>query len=251
MPKHQAASKELLDRAFAQQDYIIQKNRDLLRILKKIDIANKDIIHLCCNNGVELLSLKNMGAGRCTGVDFCEIAIAEARERSAKFHISCEFVCANVFDIPERYFSCYDIVHITAGCIGWIPNLNQFFKIARRLLKADGIFLIHEIHPFSEMLPFDSDDNDNRLQIVEPYFRNGPIIENSSLDYVGGTDYEAKTQYWFVHSMATIINSLANNQFFIDEWVESPEDISAGHKSIENMKAGIPLSMIITARKAQ
>jgi len=32
-------------------------------------IAGKAIGHLCCNNGRDVLSLKNLGAGRCVGLE--------------------------------------------------------------------------------------------------------------------------------------------------------------------------------------
>lgn len=249
MPKHQAAEKDKLDNMFAQRNFIYQKDQNLLTQFEKISLKGKDVAHLCCNNGSELLSIKNMGASRCVGIDICDEAIKEANERATKSNIDCEFICSDVFEIPESLYNSFDIVHITAGCIGWIPDLKLFFKIISKLLRKDGIFLVHEIHPFSEILPFDTVEIDNRLQIIEPYFRTEPIAENSSLDYVGGTQYEAKTQYWFVHTISTIIMSLVENNFKIEEFIESNNDISAGHYKIESLNAEVPLSMIIIAKK--
>lgn len=249
MPKHQAASKERLDQLFSNPGYIYQKDKNLLQVFKKVNIQGKDIIHLCCNNGSELLSLKNMGAGRCIGVDFCDEAINEAKERADKCKINCEFICSDVYDISEELYESFDIVHITAGCIGWIPNLNRFFKIIYNLLRVNGVVLIHEIHPFSEMLPFDNCDIENRLQIIEPYFRDEPIVENSSLDYVEGTDYLAETQYWFAHTISALIMALSNNCMIIEHFSEHSEDVSAGHIKQEELEAKIPLSYILVGKK--
>lgn len=249
MPKHQAASKEKLDQLFWNQRYICQKDKNLLEVFEKVNIQGKDIIHLCCNNGSELLSLKNMGARRCVGVDISNEAIIEAQERADKCKINCEFICSDVYEISEDLNNSFDIVHLTAGCIGWIPDLNSFFKIICNLLRENGVVLIHEIHPFSEILPFDNSDIENRLQIIEPYFRDEPIIENSSMDYVGGTDYVAKTHYWFVHTMSTLIMALSNNDFLIQHFSEHSEDISAGHKKQEELDVKIPLSFILVGKK--
>lgn len=249
MPKHQAASKEKLDQLFSNPGYICQKDKNLLQVFESVNIRGKDIIHLCCNNGIELLSLKNMGAKRCVGIDICDEAIAEAQERAKKCKIDCEFIRSDVYDISEELYNSFDIVQLTAGCIGWIPDLKKFFKIIFHLLRANGMVLIHEIHPFSEMLPFDNNDIENRLQIIEPYFRDEAIVENSSLDYVGGTDYIAKTQYWFVHTISSLIMALSNNDFIIQHFSEHSEDVSAGHKKQEELDANIPLSFILVGKK--
>lgn len=249
MPKHQAKAKERLDQLFSKPGYICQTDQNLLRVIERINVKGKDIIHLCCNNGSELLSLKNMGAGRCVGVDICDAAIIEARERAKKCNIECEFIHSDVFDISGQFDNFFDIVHLTAGCIGWIPDLDGFFKIIANLLRENGVVLIHEIHPFSEIIPFDHSDVQNRLEIIEPYFRDEPIVENSSLDYVGGTDYVAKTHYWFVHTISSLIMALSNNGLVITHFSEHPEDVSAGHRKQEQLNAKIPLSLIMVGKK--
>lgn len=249
IPMHQAASKEKLDLLFSNPSYIYQNDEQLLEILKEVNVKGKDVIQLCCNNGTELLSLKNMGANRCVGVDISVMAITEAQERATRHGIDCQFICSDVYDIPEEYFNSFDIAYFTAGSIGWLPDINKVFEIVFNLLKEKGKVLIHEIHPFSEMLPFDNNDLENRLQIIEPYFRSKAIVENGSLDYVGGTEYVAKTQYWFVHTISSLIMALVNNGLKINFFAEYPKDISAGHKKIEELKEGVPLSYILLGEK--
>jgi len=249
MPKHQAVAKEEYDTLFSNPGYVCFTNPNSVQIIEKINVKNKNIIHLCCNNGIELMSLKNMGANRCVGIDISEIAIIEANERAKKCKIDCEFICSDVYDISEEFNNSFDIVFITSGCIGWIPDLERFFNIGFNLLRINGIILMHEIHPFSEMLPFDNANIENRLQIIEPYFREEAIVENSSLDYVGNTEYIAKTQYWFVHTISSIIMALIKNSFKIEYFSEHTQDISAGHKKQEKLDAKIPLSFILAGKK--
>jgi SAM-dependent methyltransferase len=249
MPKHQAVSKEKLDQLFSNPEYIDIVDKNFLQVLEKFGVKGKDVIHLCCNNGCELLSIKNMGAKHCVGIDISDLAITEAQDRAKKCNIDCDFIRSDVYDIPEKFYNSYDIVVLTAGCVGWIPDLEGFFKIVFRLLREKGIVIIHEIHPFSEMLPFDDSDIENKLQIIEPYFRDEPIVENSSLDYLGKTDYIAKTQYWFVHTISALIMGLINNGLRIEYFSEHTQDISAVHKKLEKLDAKIPLSYIMVGRK--
>jgi len=249
MPLHQNRTKQYLDRFFMTPGAVIQNDPNLLTVLKEIELQNKDVIHLCCNNGIELMSIKNMGAGRCVGIDISKAAITEAEERTRLCKIKCDFVCSDVYEIPSQFNANFDIVMLTAGCLGWMPDLNLFFSICSKLIKKNGIIIIHEIHPFSEMLSFDNSEIDDRTKIIEPYFRDQPIIENEGLDYVGKTTYDAKTTYWFVHSIGNIINALYQNNIIVTKFLESTKDISAGHAKIENLNAGIPLSMILTGKK--
>lgn len=249
MPRHRAASKDYLDALFTQPGASVLHDPDFLRVLQDCGVDRQSFLHLCCNNGIELMSLKNSGAGRCVGLDISEEAIQDARERCRRYGIDCSFVCSDVFDLQTELLGGFDVVLLTAGCLGWIPDLDRFFAICRQYLKPGGVLLIHEIHPFSEMLPFDSAELGTQVAIVEPYFRAGPVVENTSLDYVGQTDYQAKTQYWFVHTLSALFTSLARHKLALETFIESPRDVSASHRKIAGLDQGIPLSMIIQAVK--
>jgi len=83
MPKHQKAKGRIWDEKFSIPRFSTFSNPEL-RLLKRLGIEGKSIAHLCCNNGVELMSLKNMGAGRCVGFDISDAAVAEATTRAKK-----------------------------------------------------------------------------------------------------------------------------------------------------------------------
>jgi hypothetical protein len=118
------------------------------------------------------------------------------------------------------------------------------------MLKKNGQVFIHEIHPFSEMLPFDSFTGDDILRIIEPYFKTEPYVDYGDLDYVGGTHYTSENpQYWFIHKISDIQMALIHNKINIEFFAEYEKDISAGHKRIEETGAGIPLSYIMMGRK--
>jgi len=249
MPMHQRAAKEQLDKLFSEAGCVRLDDIEL-DLLNRIGIIRKNVAHLCCNNGTELMSLKNLGAGNCVGFDISDLAIQEASERAVRSKINCQFVRTDVYEIDETFSNNFDIVYISAGCLGWLPDLEMFFAKASSLLKPDGLVFIHEIHPFSEMLPFDDDKQPLKLQIIEPYFKTEPYIDQGGLDYVGNSEYDSTTtQYWFVHTLSDILMSLIKNQLLVEQFFEYETDISAGHRQIEEAKAGIPLSYILIGRK--
>jgi ubiquinone/menaquinone biosynthesis C-methylase UbiE len=253
MPMHQKAAKERWDKAFLQPGFVglAQKEVDLLN---KIGIEGKAVAHLCCNNGIELLSMKNLGAGECVGFDISDLAVDEARERAELTGIDCQYVRTDLYEIGREYENRFDLVYLTAGALGWMPDIKLLFAKAKKLLKENGQIFIHEIHPFSEMLPFD-EKNDHRtpnelLRIIEPYFKRDPYIDYGGLDYVGGAQYDStKPQYWFVHTISDIMGALIENKISLEYFSESDKDISGGHQQIEALQFGIPLSYLLIARK--
>jgi len=249
MPRHQEAARERWDHAFMQAGFVCMGNAEL-ELLRQIGIKGKAVTHLCCNNGIELLSLKNLGASECIGFDISDRAVQEAQERAERCQIDCQYVRSDVYEIGPEYENRFDVVYISSGGLGWLPDLKLFFAGAVAMLRGNGRIFIHEMHPFSEMLPSDETEDSDILRIVEPYFKSGPYVDYGGLDYVGGTEYSStKPQYWFVHKLSDILMALIENQILIEHFSEYETDISAEHKRIEQAQAGIPLSYILIGRK--
>ena len=248
MPLHQKANKSKWDDLFSRSGFSVIRAPELSHI-QSLELKDKTIAHLCCNNGVELMSLINMGASLGVGFDISDVAIAEAGQRADKFGINCKFVQSDVYEISEDYNGLFDIVYLSIGCLGWLPDLKAFFDKVSLLLKPSGMLFIHESHPFTVMLPADDQKDVNPLLIIEPYFKSEPYVESAGIDYIGKTTYKSEPMYWFVWTLSDIFNSLIKNGFRLEHFSEYPEDISTQHKRTEEAQAGIPLSYILMARK--
>jgi SAM-dependent methyltransferase len=248
-PLHQRAAREKWDRAFQQPGYTCLDQVEL-DLLNRLGVKGKAVAHLCCNNGVELMSLKNLGAARCVGFDISDEAVMEANWRADQCLIECEFVRTDVYDIGAEYDNQFDLIYISVGCLGWMPDLPRFFQKAAGLLKENGRVFIYEAHPFAEMLPLDDDKDADPLRIVESYFKAEPYVEIGGLDYLGNAQYEAKTtQYWFVHKLSDIINGMIANHIWVEHFSEYEKCIGGVNRRIEDTKAGVPLSYIMIGRK--
>jgi ubiquinone/menaquinone biosynthesis C-methylase UbiE len=249
MPQHQQAAKAKWDERFMQPGYVCLYEEELAA-LNNFGIAGKDVAHLCCNNGIELMSLKNLGARRCVGFDISDEAIAEATARAERCGIDCQFVRTDVYEIAREYDNQFDMLYISAGGLGWLPDLPLFFARAAALLRAGGSLFIDEIHPFVEMLPNDELTDTDPLRINESYFKTEPYIEVGGLDYVGKQEYAASAaQYWFVHTMSSIIMGMLSAGLAITHFSEYERDISAGHQRAQDAHAGVPLSYILIGAK--
>jgi len=116
MHRHQKAAKEKWDNAFMQPGFVCMGDVEL-DLLRRMGIKDKAVAHYCCNNGIELLSLKNLGANECIGFDISDVAIQEAQERAGRCQIDCQYVRSDVYEIGSEYESRFDVVYLSSG--GW------------------------------------------------------------------------------------------------------------------------------------
>ena len=120
--------------------------------LQALGVTGKDVAQLCCNNGRELLSAKNMGAGACVGFDAAKDFIEQARELAAVGGIDCSFLCTDIYAVPAAYDAGFDLVTVTIGVLGWMPDLDGFLAVVARLLRPGGALFIYEQHPILDMV---------------------------------------------------------------------------------------------------
>jgi SAM-dependent methyltransferase len=249
MPLHQQSARARLDEAFAQPGHVML-DTGTLDALGRIGIQGRDVAQLACNNGTELLSIKNLGARRCVGFDISDLAIEEAQARARLCGIDCEYVRTDVYAIPAEYDESFDLLYISAGALGWMPDLNRFLMRAAALLRPGGRLLIREIHPLLEMLPGDDQPDLDPLRIIEPYFKAEPYVDYGGLDYVGRTTYTSvRPQYWFVHTLGDIVTGVVEGGLALERMSEHREDISAGHRRQEQAAIAVPLSYTLIARR--
>lgn len=216
--------------------------------LMELGIAGKDVAQLCCNNGRELLSIKNLGAATCVGFDQSRPFLEQARELAAMGAIECRFVETDVYAVPSEFDRLFDIVVITIGVFGWMPDLGGFFAVVARLLKPGGALFVYEQHPIMNM--FDPNRTSNPHEPSESYFRPDPFEEQEAIVYDGSKPRAGETHYWFVHTLADVITACLNTGFRLHRFREYPHNISSAEFDIyDDRPAQLPQSYVLIARK--
>jgi 2-polyprenyl-3-methyl-5-hydroxy-6-metoxy-1,4-benzoquinol methylase len=84
----------------------------------QISVNKKRIIQIGCNNGIEIIYLKKLGAERCVGLDISSEFIVQAKQLALASEQIVEFICDDIFKIHEDFYEQFDIVYITVGVIG-------------------------------------------------------------------------------------------------------------------------------------
>ena len=184
-PIHGKQNQGQLMEAFRQPGFTCLDEVETRRLVA-LGVAGKDVAQICCNNGRELLSVKNMGAARCVGFDGARGFVDQGRELAQAGGLDVEFVCTDVYDIDERYRLSFDLVTITIGVLAWMPDLDRIFSAVATLIRPKGALFIYEQHPMLEMM--EPAESDAPIAWELPYSNKEPHWDTDGHDYsTGGT----------------------------------------------------------------
>ena len=246
-PYHAAHRMQRLRCAFAEPGFSLLDQVDTEHLRELGAFQGKSVVQVCCNNGRELLSAKNLGAGRCVGIDFSEAFVAQAQEPNAIAGQDCEFVCASVYDLPHALNAQFDIALITIGVISWMPDVGEFYAVVAGLLKPGGSLFTHEQHPILDMI--EPGAADAPVEWADSYFRTEPFTEDDSFDYYGGTEYVASRRYSWPYTMSQMISAGLAAGLSLAQFEERPEHISNTWWNVEAQGPQLPMSFTLTMKK--
>lgn len=179
------------------------------------DVTNKTLLHLQCHFGLDSLSLARKGA-IVTAIDYSDRSIQMAKKLSKELNVPAEFICSNIYDLPNNLQKKFDIVFTSYGVLHWLPDLEEWAKIVKQFLKPDGIFYIVEIHPILNMF------NTTGTKRTFPYFHNKKPMAIKKGSCINPESNFISTYYEWAHSISDIINSLIKAGLILDYFHEFP-----------------------------
>lgn len=215
--------------------------------LKRLDVEGKDVAQVCCNNGIELLSIKGLGAARCVGFDGVQQFLDQGQALAKAAEADVEFVCCEAHAIPKDYWSGFDLVVITVGVLSWMPDIAKFFGEIEKLLKPGGAVFVYEQHPIVVMVEPGGADDPVIWELS--YFFKDPYIDANGLDYYGGETYDATPTASFTHKMSDILMAGITNGLRLEVFEELPNHISNAWWNVESSGIGLPMSFALVFRK--
>jgi SAM-dependent methyltransferase len=219
------------------------------------DVAGKSLVQLQCHFGMDALRWARIGAS-VTGVDFSPDAVAEAVDLAMRAGLSdrARFVWSNVYDAPTALVNeRFDIVYVSLGSIGWLPDVAKWGEVVVQLLKPDGKVYLHDVHPYGLSL----DDDGERVECSYFGDPDEPRVSDEPYTYTDGGNLSATTTYEWNHSMSEIITSLTSqglvlNSFLEHDWTLFQEfpwltQTPSGEFVIPEGRPRIPLSFTVVA----
>ena len=213
-------------------------------IFADIGLSGKDVAQLSCNNGRELISCKKAGAGRCVGFDISEQFVAQGRQLAAAGGVEVEFVRTNVYDLSTSFDNSFDVVYVTVGALGWLPDLDAYFGVVRRVLRSGGHYFVYEMHPVLDMF-----DVETGLEVKHSYFRTEPYENEAEPDYMNPSKTVQAKSYWLHHKLSDIIGGCLRNGLNLTHFAEYAHDESSVFRAFQDFDLKPPLSYSLVAQK--
>jgi len=175
------------------------------------DITGLSVLHLQCHFGQDTISMSRMGAAKSVGIDLSDEAIKKAKELNETVHADAQFLCCDIYDLPNHLDEKFDIVFTSYGTIGWLPDINQWASIVSKYIKPGGKFVFAEFHPVVWMF----DDEFQNIQYR--YFNSAPIIDIEEGTYAD-TKANINAQYvTWNHGIGEVVTSLIKSGLTINE----------------------------------
>jgi SAM-dependent methyltransferase len=223
--------------------------------------AGKRVLHLQCHFGADTLVLAQRGA-TVVGIDFSKPAVLAARELAAEVGLAdrARFIHANVYDarhtLPEP--ESFDVVYITWGTIGWLPDVAEWARIIAWYLKPGGRLYFADGHPTAWM--FDEIGANGETRIAFAYSRDGePDVTDDSSDYADESATISNSTAWeWMHPLGETLTALIEAGLTIEYLHEHYEVPWKMFPSLEQTRPGlwgwastkwVPLGMSLTARR--
>ena len=214
-------------------------------VLERIGSPGCAVAQLCCNNGQELISAERLlGASRAVGFDISDAFIDQGERLREAAGSNAEFVRTNVYDIHPRFDGQFDIVYVTVGALGWMPDLTAWYRVVSRLLRPGGYLFVYEMHPLLDMF-----EPEQGPELRHSYFRSDPFLVEAAPDYLAPDEVVSAPSAWFHHTLGAIISGALEAGLVLEEFDEHPDDVSATYSSFEDLPARPPLSYHLVARK--
>ncbi len=230
--------------AVASQDFN-NLNPDFNQLVDSYGVRGKSAVQICCNNGIDLLSLRKKGAARCVGIDGSAAFIEQANELArASGHSDIEFHHSDVYDLMGQFEGRFDFAMTTVGVLSWMPDIERFMEICASVLAPGGVLLVEELHPILGMY-----EAGTPSRLDYSYFNTEPFVDSDGLDYFTHKKYDAIENYSFHHAMAEVLMAAIGGGLQLEHVKELSYNIGNFCADLEFVDNNPPLGINFAWRK--
>ena len=165
------------------------------------DLTGLRVLHLMCHFGQDTLSLKRAGAAGVVGLDLSPRAIEEARRLAARAGLEATFVEGDFYRAPELIAGPFDVLFMSYGTIGWLPDIARWGEVVAGFLRPGGRFVFAEFHPALWML------DEEQARVKYRYFGGEPIVETEGT-YTDVAEERPQQMMSWNHGLGEVVGAL-------------------------------------------
>ena len=195
------------------------------------DVTGRKVLCLANGGGQASVAFGLLGA-EVTVLDLSDVQLARDREAALHHGLEVKTVQGDMCDLSMFATSHFDLVWQPYS-VNYSPTVEPVFREVARVLKTEGIYFVTFANPFAQALDGDSwDGTGYRLRGLctdgEDISHYHPIWEVEQPD---GSTINVDRPHEFRHSLSTVLNSLAQNEFVLlqlKEWTRHADPLEPG-----------------------
>ena len=194
------------------------------------DITKKDVVCICDSCGRLANSLAFNGA-RVTVFDNSVMGKKYATECSKVLNNQLDYIITD-FSKEQSIEKKFDVAVSSVGVLHYFVNIKRFMKNVYDILKAGGIYVIHDFHPFLKTI----DNGSLAVQISDNYFNSQPFI--GEMPYNSSLSQQYPKCVYREYTISEILNAAIREKFRI-----------IGFDELRFGQENYPTSFILTLKK--
>jgi len=189
------------------------------------DLTGRDVLHLQSHLGTETIAFARRGARTVTGLDLSGAAVGAARGLAAAAGVEIEYVRANVYDAIEALDGRqFDVIYTGKGSLCYLPDLQSWAGVLRRLLRPGGRVYVVEFHPVLQSLGLVGAADDPLELRYDVVGGVGPVERDATHTYTDGPALTgATTSYEWVHGLGEVVTAISGAGLTVRSLRESDE----------------------------
>ncbi|MCF8529151.1 MAG: class I SAM-dependent methyltransferase [Aquiluna sp.] len=179
-------------------------------------------IHFQSHIGTDTISLARLGATM-FGLDLSPKSVAAANQLALEFGHEIRFIESDVYSAASLLSAShvdldFDFVYTGVGALCWLPDIKEWSKAVKSVLRKGGFLFIREAHPVVWTLSEKREDGGISLEY--DYFAGPGLLLSDEESYAGEGTVASPANVSFNHSLSQIFNSLWDEGFEIDLFEE-------------------------------
>jgi ubiquinone/menaquinone biosynthesis C-methylase UbiE len=197
------------------------------------DVQGKDVLCLAGGGGQQGVAFALLGA-HVTVFDISDNQLSRDRAAAEQLGLTIHTIQGDMRDLSAFGGASFDVVY-HAYSITFVPRIEPVLTEVARICRPGALYRVEWSNPFTQLIDPERDWTGEGYTLRHPYvdgFEATTLYPTWTVDQEDGSQLELPSPREFVHTLATMINTLAEQGFVIlhaSEYTGNPEKATPGN----------------------